>query len=302
VILKRMKDALADGDRVRAVIKGSAVNNDGSLKVGYTAPSEEGQMDVIAMAQAIARVKPETISYIEAHGTGTPIGDPIELAALTKAFRAGTDRRGFCAIGSVKTNIGHLDAAAGVAGLIKTVLALEHKLIPPSLNYKAPNPEIDFDNSPFYVNTELSEWKAGEHPRRAGVSSFGIGGTNAHVVVEESPPQTASGPSRPRQLLLISAKTETALETSTGNLVEHLKKQPDLDLADAAYTLQVGRRKFSNRRVVVCQNVDDAVNALDTLDPKRVFTAFAELENRPVVFMFSGQGSQYVNMGLELSQ
>jgi acyl transferase domain-containing protein/acyl-CoA synthetase (AMP-forming)/AMP-acid ligase II/acyl carrier protein len=300
VILKRLADALAEGDCIRAVIKGSAVNNDGAQKVGYTAPAVDGQADVIAMAQAIARVNPETISYIEAHGTGTPLGDPIELAALTKAFRAGTDRKSFCAIGSVKTNIGHMNAAAGIAGLIKTVLALENKLLPPSLHFKEPNPEIDFENSPFYVNTKLSEWTAGEHPRRAGVSSFGIGGTNAHVIVEEGPPREGSGPSRPQQLLLLSAKTASALETATKNLVGQLKGGPNHNLADVAYTLQVGRREFSHRRVTVCQNVDEAVNAFDIADPKKVFTALADMDDRPVVFMFSGQGSQYVNMGLEL--
>ena len=300
VVLKRLDEALADGDHIHAVISGSAINNDGAFKVGYTAPSLDGQAEVIAMAQAAADVEPETITYIEAHGTATPLGDSVEIAALRKAFQARTDKKGYCAIGSVKTNIGHADAAAGIAGMIKTVLALQYRQIPPSLHFETPNPELNLADSPFYVNTKLSEWKAGEGPRRAGVSSFGIGGTNAHVIVEEPPPQETSGPSRPRQLLLLSAKTDSALETATKNLVEHLKNQPDLNLADAAYTLQVGRRKFSNRRVVVCQNVDEAVNALDTVDPKSVFTALAAMDDRPVVFMFSGQGSQYVNMGLEL--
>ncbi|HWS56671.1 MAG TPA: polyketide synthase, partial [Pyrinomonadaceae bacterium] len=201
VVLKSLAAALADGDYVHAVIKGSAVNNDGSRKIGFTAPSVEGQAAVIAEALAMAGVEPETVTYVEAHGTGTPLGDPIEIAALTKAFRAGTARKGFCAVGSLKTNVGHLDTAAGAAGVIKTALALRHGLIPPSLHYRAPNPRIDFANSPFYVNAALAEWGRGETPRRAGVSSFGVGGTNAHAVLEEAPPRAASGPARSWQLL-----------------------------------------------------------------------------------------------------
>jgi len=302
VVLKRLADALADGDYIRAVIKGSAINNDGSLKVGYTAPSVDGQADVIAMAQAIAGIDPETINYIEAHGTGTSLGDPIEIAALTQVFRASTQAKGFCAIGSVKTNIGHLDAAAGVASLIKTVLALEHKLIPPSVNFERPNPQIDFENSPFYVNATLSEWKSDGAPRRAGVSSFGIGGTNAHVIVEEAPTVDPSSRSRPWQLLLLSAKTDSALEAATRNLADHLKQHPDLNLADVAYTYQVGRQAFGYRRMVVCRDSEDAVRTLETPDPTRVFTAFHEPGDRPVAFMFTGQGAQYVNMALELYQ
>ena len=187
VVLKRLADAIADGDSIRAVIKGAAINNDGSGKVSYTAPSVEGQAEVIAAAQALANVEPESISYIEAHGTATPLGDPIEVAALTQAFRAGTDKKQFCAIGSAKTNFGHLDVASGVTGLIKTTLALEHSILPPSLHYTKPNPQIDFANSPFFVNTEARPWLADSAPRRAGVSSFGVGGTNAHVIVEEAP-------------------------------------------------------------------------------------------------------------------
>jgi acyl transferase domain-containing protein len=186
VVFKRLSEAIAEGDFIHAVIKGAVINNDGSGKVGYTAPSIDGQAEVIAEAMMLAEVEPDTIDYIQAHGTGTALGDPIEIAALTKVFRANTDKKGFCAIGSVKTNIGHLDAAAGVAGLIQTVLALKHKSIPPSLNFDRPNPEIDFANSPFYVNTKLQEWQTGNKPRRAGVSSLGIGGTNAHVVLEEA--------------------------------------------------------------------------------------------------------------------
>ena len=300
VVLKRLADAFADRDCIHAVIKGGSINNDGALKVGYTAPSVDGQAEVIAMAQAIAGVDSDTISYIEAHGTATPLGDPIEIAALTKAFRAHTERRRFCAVGSVKTNIGHLDAAAGVAGLIKTVLALKHRMLPPSLHFEAPNPNIDFDNSPFYVNARLAAWNRKETPLRAGVSSFGIGGTNAHVIVEEAPAIETSGPSRPWQLLLLSAKTNAALENISENLVQHLKENPNLNPADMAYTLQVGRRSFSHRRIAVCRDTEDAVSVLATMDPKRVFAAVQDSNDRPVTFMFTGQGSQYVNMGLEL--
>jgi acyl transferase domain-containing protein/acyl carrier protein len=300
VVLKRLEDALADRDSIRAVIKGSAINNDGALKVSYTAPRIESQAKVISAAQAIAEVDPETISYIEAHGTGTPLGDPIEVAALTQAFRMSTDKKGFCAIGSVKTNIGHLGAAAGVAGLIKTVLALQHKKLPPSLHFQQPNPKIDFANSPFYVNTQLSEWKTNGTPRRAGVSSFGMGGTNAHVILEEAPPVSLSSSSRPYQLIVLSARNPLALETATSNLVIHLKQHPDLNLADVAYTLQMGRRRFDHRRVLVCQDLDEAISALEPVDPQRVFTQFHEPTTRPIIFMFPGQGAQYVGMGREL--
>src|SRR5262249_2941694 len=187
VVLKRLSDALADGDRLYAIIKGSAINNDGAMKVGYAAPNVEAQAEGIGEALAMAGVAPQTITYVEAHGTATPLGDPIEVAALTQAFRTSVDRKGFCALGSLKTNIGHMDAAAGVGGLIKTVLALQHKQLPPSLHFTRPNSKIVFANSPFYVNIALSEWKANGCPRRAGVSSFGMGGTNAHVVLEEAP-------------------------------------------------------------------------------------------------------------------
>ncbi|MDF5712390.1 MAG: beta-ketoacyl synthase N-terminal-like domain-containing protein [Rhizonema sp. NSF051] len=300
VVLKRLVNALADGDCIHAIIKGSAINNDGSVKVGYTAPSVDGQAAVISEAQAIAAIEPETVTYIEAHGTGTALGDPIEIAALTEAFRTRTEAKSFCAIGSLKTNVGHLDVASGVAGLIKTVLALKHKLLPPSLHFEQPNPKIDFTSSPFYVNTSLSEWKTNGNPRRAGVSSFGIGGTNAHVVVEEAPTVEVSGKSRSKQLLVLSAKTDSALDTATKNLVEHLKQHPDLNLADVAYTYHIGRTAFKHRRMVVCQNLEDTANDLLTLDAKQVFTNFPESGEPPVVFMFSGQGTQYVNMGKEL--
>jgi acyl transferase domain-containing protein/acyl carrier protein len=300
VVLKRLGEALADGDCIHAVIKGSAINNDGSFKVGYTAPRLEGQAMAIRSAQIMSEVDPETITYIETHGTGTSLGDPIEIAALTQAFRASTQKKGFCAIGSVKTNVGHMEQAAGVASLIKTVLALRNKMIPPILHFEKPNPKIDFASSPFYVNAKLSEWKADGFPRRAGVSSFGVGGTNAHVVLEEAPIVEASGKSRPWQLLLLSAQTSTALDKMTTNLVEHLKQHPHLNLADVAYTLNKGRKAFDYRRMIVCQSLNDVVTTLETLDPERVLTSFQEPINRDIVFMFSGQGAQYVNMGLEL--
>lgn len=297
VVLKRLVDALADGDTIHAVIKGSAVNNDGSLKIGYTAPSVNGQAEVIADALAMAGVDAESITYIEAHGTATALGDPVEIAALTQAFEVDPATKSFCAIGSVKTNLGHLDAAAGVAGLIKTILALEHKQIPPSLHYKQPNPKIDFARSPFFVNDKLVEWKRAETPRRAGVSSFGIGGTNAHVVVEE-PPSLEPSTSRTRtlQLLLLSAKTSSALETATANLTEYLKHNSDVNLADVAYTLQLGRGGYSHRRFLGCKDRNDALSVLETRDASRLFTHFQEPRHRSVAFMFPGQGSQYVGM------
>ncbi|XKK62170.1 polyketide synthase [Streptomyces sp. ARC32] len=242
VVLKRLKEALADGDWIHAVVKGSAINNDGSGKTGYTAPSISGQAAVVADAQEVADVEPETIGYVEAHGTGTPLGDPIEVAALTEAFREGTDRSGYCALGSVKTNIGHLDTAAGMAGLIKTALMLEHRTLVPSLHFSEPNPDIDFAAGPFFVNTEKTEWKSGTGPLRAGVSSFGIGGTNAHVILEEGPARgRAPQESRP-ELLVLSARSEDALEQAATALARHLRSHPGLDPAAVAQTLGLGRR------------------------------------------------------------
>jgi acyl transferase domain-containing protein len=300
VLLKRLEEALADGDHVYAVIKGAAINNDGALKVGYTAPSIEGQAQVIGLAQAVAGVEAETITFVEAHGTGTDLGDPIEVAALLQAFRAGTLKNNFCALGSVKTNIGHLDTAAGVAGLIKTALALKHKQIPPSLNFERPNPKIDFAESPFYVNSSLRKWETNGSPRRAGVSSFGIGGTNAHVVLEEAPSIRADEEEESEQLLVLSARSRAALDAATSNLAEHLRQNPDLNLADVAYTLQVGRRAFNHRRAVVCSSLEDAVSALEEADSKRVFTSERPIALRPVAFMFPGQGAQHVGMAHEL--
>jgi phthiocerol/phenolphthiocerol synthesis type-I polyketide synthase E len=299
VVLKRLQDALDDGDTIHAVIKGSAINNDGANKAGFTAPSVEGQARVIVEALTLAGVEPDTISYVETHGTGTILGDPIEIKALTEAFRSGTDRTQFCAIGSLKTNLGHLDVAAGVAGLIKAVFALKHRQIPASLHFETPNPALDLDSSPFFVNTALSDWRA-TGPCRAGVSSFGIGGTNAHVILEEAPPLTPTTAARPWQLLMLSAKTETALEQATTNLVAQLEANPALDLADVAYTLLRGRRKFEQRRVLVCRDRDDALQTLRRRDPARIYTTWQNDSERPVAWMFPGQGAQYVGMGAEL--
>ncbi|HSF40167.1 MAG TPA: amino acid adenylation domain-containing protein [Thermoanaerobaculia bacterium] len=299
VVLRRLEDALEDGDLIHAVIRGSAINNDGALKAGYTAPSIEAQAEVIAAAQSLAGVDPETITYIEAHGTATALGDPIEIEALAQVFNARTAKRGFCAVGSVKSNFGHLDAAAGVAGLIKTVLALEHGEIPPSLHCSEPNPRIRFPETPFRVNAELADWPAGPVPRRAGVSSFGVGGTNAHVVLEEAPPRAASGPGRPWQLLPLSAATGAALERVSGLLAGHLDARPNLELADVAYTLSVGRRALPSRRFVVADSPESARRSLALRDDDAPPLPPAG-ERVPVAFLFPGQGAQQAGMGAEL--
>ncbi|MCC5602616.1 type I polyketide synthase [Nostoc favosum] len=298
VVLKRLEDALRDGDYIDAVIKGSALNNDGALKVSYTAPRIDTQAAVIRAAQAVAEVNPETITYIETHGTGTALGDPIEIAALTQAFRSQTDKTGYCAIASVKSNIGHLDAAAGIASFIKTVLALKHKQVPPSLHFQQPNPQIDFPKTPFYVNTNLADWQTDQTPRRAGVSSFGIGGTNAHVILEEAPIIISSSASRPWQLLILSAKNPTALSAIAANLASHLKQHPEINLADVVYTLQVGRQDFDHRQMLLCQTTAEAIQILN--DGTQILTQVAPKERREIAFLFPGQGSQYLNMGKEL--
>lgn len=300
VVLKRLEDAIADRDNIYAVIKGFAVNNDGSSKVSYAAPSVDAQAEVVVEAQAVAGVDPDTINYIEAHGTGTNMGDPIEVAALTQAFRTGTDKRNFCALGSVKTNMGHLDTAAGVIGLMKTALAIKNKLIPPTLHFKDPNPKIDFENSPFFINTEAIEWKRGAAPRRAGVTSLGMGGTNAHVVLEEYDRLENNGQSGEHQLLLLSAKTKSALETMTRNLGSYLCENRDKSLADIAYTLKVGRKELSFRKAITCRGVEEAIQALDASDRQHVMSSECEPRTRPITFMCTGQGSQYVNMARDL--
>ncbi|WP_437633779.1 type I polyketide synthase [Sorangium sp. So ce854] len=299
VLLKRLDDAIADRDAIVAVIKGSAVNNDGRAKVGYTAPRVEGQAGVIRAAHAAAGVDAGSIAYVEAHGTGTPLGDPIEIAALTRAFRATTDRKGFCAIGSVKTNVGHLDAAAGVTGLIKAALAVAHGRIPPSLHFRAPNPALDLEDSPFRVATELAAWAPAAGPRRAGVSSFGIGGTNAHVVLEEAPPAPEADPPRPCELLVLSARSSASLERLTDALAEHLESHADLELGDVAFTQQLGRRAFGHRRAVVCRTREEAARALGERSGA-VRTGGPVAGPRPVAFLFPGQGTQRPDMGREL--
>ncbi|HYW40567.1 MAG TPA: SDR family NAD(P)-dependent oxidoreductase [Terriglobales bacterium] len=301
VVLRRLDDALADRDTIHAVILGSAINNDGARKVGYLAPSVDGQTEVINEALGVAGVAASDISYVETHGTGTKVGDPIEVKALTQAFRGSTQGKGYCAIGSLKTNIGHLDTAAGVAGLIKTVLALRHRQIPPSLHFRKPNPLIDFENSPFYVNTGLTEWKAEHRPRRAGVTSLGIGGTNAHVVLEEAPPvEEHAAAKKPYQLLVLSANTASALERASQNLSVYLQEHPELPLQDAACTCQLGREPLAHRRTVVAATTKEAAKLLAKPEPSRVFSGQAAASAPGAVFMFSGQGSQYVNMGREL--
>jgi acyl transferase domain-containing protein/long-subunit acyl-CoA synthetase (AMP-forming) len=301
VVLKRLSEAIADGDTIHGVVLGSAMNNDGSIKVGFTAPSIEGQAEVIRAAHANAGISADSIGYVEAHGTGTSLGDPIEVQALTKAFRATTDKKGFCGLGSIKTNIGHLDTAAGVTGLIKTVLALKHKQLPPSLHFEKPNPQIDFVNSPFYVNATLADWKVNGLPRRAGISSFGLGGTNIHVVIEESPELLADpGPGRPWNLLLLSARTRQALTTAGVNLKEYLRQHSDLNMSDVAYTYQVGRKTFRERQAIVCSDLQDCVQALEVGDGRRVMSGTTDDQAPLIVFMFPGQGSQHVNMAAEL--
>lgn len=312
VLLKRLDDALRDNDHIYAVISGSATNNDGSNKTGYTAPSVEGQAKAIRLAHASANIKPSKITYVEAHGTGTPIGDPIEIEALRQTFREekalvenGSGVSGFaktCAIGSVKTNIGHLDAAAGVAGLIKAALALRYRKLPPSLHFKTPNPNINFHQSPFYVNTELRDWQTGIDKRVAAVSSFGMGGTNAHIILTEPPSETPADISRPWRLVTLSARTATALEAMTERFVEHLKKHPAQDFANVCYTLHAGRTLFEHRRYLVCRNREEALAELAPVNSQRVITTQANKQKKKLVFLFSGQGSQYVDMGVRLYQ
>jgi acyl transferase domain-containing protein/acyl carrier protein len=297
VVLRRLAEARDNGDAVAAVIRGTALNNDGALKVGYTAPSVEGQAEVIAEALAVAGVDAATIGYVETHGTGTALGDPIEIAALTRAFREHTQDVGFCAIGSVKSNAGHLDAAAGVTALIKTTLALQHEAIPATLNCTRPNPELALETSPFFVNTTLRPWPRQEAPRRAGVSSFGIGGSNVHVIVEEAPVAGPNGPSRPMHLLALSAKTPPALAMNAQRLAGYLQRHPGTDLGDVACTL-MRRRAFEYRQAVVCKERDDALTAIRKLE--RLPAVKAAGHEAPVAFLFPGQGAQYAGMARDL--
>ena len=295
VVLRRALDAVEDGDHIHAILKGSAVNNDGASKVGYLAPSVDGQAAAMSEAYTVAGIEPDSIGYIECHGTGTYLGDPIEMSAMTQAFRQQTEAKQFCRIGSVKTNIGHLDTAAGVASLIKASLAVRTGQIPPSLGFEKPNPNIDFDNSPFFVNTELHDWKA--DVRRAAINSLGVGGTNAHAVVEQPPRRPVSPPTKvTRHILPISGRTKKAVEQSSAKLAEHLGQRKDQSLADVAYTLLNGRRWFEQRRVVVASSHEEAAKLLADNDRLRVFTQTATASEAPVVFMFPGGAAQYPNM------
>jgi phthiocerol/phenolphthiocerol synthesis type-I polyketide synthase E len=298
IVLKRLEDALRDRDSIHALILGTAINNDGSAKIGFTAPSVEGQASVISKSLAVAGVSADTVSYVEAHGTATALGDPVEMAALTKAFRQTTDRRNFCGVGSVKSNIGHLDAAAGVAGLIKTVLMLKHRYLAPSLHFCSPNPKIDFNDSPFYVVSKLHEWKS-ENVRRAGVSSFGIGGTNAHAVLQEAPLVVTDGKRKRFQVLCLSAQTDVALDRISAGLESFLEGCSDEAIADVAYTLHVGREHFSRRRSWICQDRREALEQLKSQDSERIFTS-SVYPNAKVGFMFPGGGVQYPGMGADL--
>ena len=301
VLLKRLKDALADGDQILAVIRGFAVNNDGSAKVGYTAPSVEGQAKVIARAQKMANVPAASISYIEAHGTGTPLGDPIEIAALTKAFRAGTSESEFCSLGSAKANVGHLDVAAGATGLIKTVLQIQNRSIPKLLHFEWPNPHLDLPNTPFRIQRELGPWRTTGHPLRAGVSAFGVGGTNAHLVVEEPPTGRHSDEGREYQLFTWSAKTPTATATLGEALAQHLANDAPRNLADTAYTLQLSRSRHRYRQALVASSAEEALQELaaarsgGSIPHQKYFS-----ESPSIVFCFPGQGVQATGMGLQL--
>ncbi|WFU79162.1 SDR family NAD(P)-dependent oxidoreductase [Bradyrhizobium sp. CIAT3101] len=303
VVLKRLSDALRDGDCIRAVIRGSAINNDGSDKVGYLAPSVSGQARVISEALDLAGITPEEVSYIEAHGTGTLIGDPIEIAALIEAFGPDAQRQS-CAIGSVKSNIGHAGEAAGMCSLIKTICALEHRELPATLHYQTPNPQVGFSDSPFFVNASLRPWPAAFGRKRiAGVTSLGAGGTNAHLILEEAPPRSSQsrrdmGP----QLILLSSRTSVALDEATRNLANHLRTSTSQPLNEVAFTLMAGREAFEARRSLVAYDPASAAAQLDTCDPQRVVTGKAAREHASTVFLFPGGGAQYAGMGAELYQ
>jgi acyl transferase domain-containing protein/thioesterase domain-containing protein len=302
IVLRRLDDAIADGDHIHGVIIGSAINNDGSNKVGYLAPSVEGQAHAITEALEIADVDADSIGYVECHGTGTPVGDPIELSALTAAFSQTSQRTGYCGVGSVKSNIGHLDTAAGVVGIIKATLAVEKGEIPPSINYEAPNPSIDFVRSPFYVNDKLKTWgnwdaDSEKHPRRAAINSLGVGGTNAFIIVEEPPtPLPSSAHARSNHLITLSAKNRKSLDAYCDRLAQHIKERPELDLADVAYSLYNGREAFEHRRVLSCANHAEAIELLESKDQRRVFTHSADNEEKSMIFMFPGGGAQYADM------
>jgi len=298
VVLKLLKRAIKDGDHIHAIIKGGFANNDGDEKVGYTAPGVGGQSKAILSALRLSQVEPESISYVETHGTATPLGDVTEVEALKLAFN--TRKRNYCAIGSVKTNIGHLDAAAGMAGFLKTVMALKNKQLPPSLNFKSANPSVDFENSPFYVNTQLKEWKNHEFPLRAGVSAFGMGGTNVHIILEEYLEQDSERSEREDKLVLLSAKSPIALDSMTTRLLEALKNSESSNFADVAYTLQVGREGFNHRRRFICNSREEAIAILSDPNSRKIQTSRVIGNRKKLGFMFSGMGAQYHEMCKDL--
>jgi acyl transferase domain-containing protein/thioesterase domain-containing protein len=303
VVLRRLRDALESGDTIRAVLRGSAVNNDGSRKAGFLAPSVDGNAHVVAEALAISETDAGSISYVETHGTGTPVGDPIEIAALTQAFRETSQAKNFCGIGSCKSNIGHIDSAAGVASFLKVVEALRHEQLPPSLHFDKANPLLEIDSSPFYVNAELKPWPRGSAPRRAGVHSTGVGGTNAHVILEEAPLQKGSTSTRAVQLLALAAKTRGALDAMCARLADHLEQDSDLDLADVAYTLQMGRRELPHRRTLVCRSTEEAIVLLrDPQSPKVKQGLCDDIAAEGLAFLMPGGGAQYAQMARDLYQ
>nr|WP_070960547.1 type I polyketide synthase [Hyphomonas sp. Mor2] len=299
LIVKRLDDALDDGDTIHAVVKGSAINNDGALKVGYLAPGVDGQANVIADALKAANVPGESVTYIETHGTGTLVGDPIEVEALNEAYGQHTDKTGYCGIGSVKSNIGHLGETAAAASLIKAIMALKHRQLPPSLGFESPNPAMDLEQSPFYVNQSLQDW-TGEGPLRCGITALGAGGTNCHVILEEAPAALPGEDARQDQLLVLSAKTKDALARASANLADHLEANPDVDLADAAYTLALGRRPMPHRRAIVADDLAHAVARLRDPSDKMSATLESSADRPKTVFMFPGGGAQYAGMGREL--
>jgi acyl transferase domain-containing protein/acyl carrier protein len=302
VLLKRLEDAIRDKDHIYAVVLGGAINNDGNVKAGFTAPSVQGQVEVAIEAMERAGVSAESISFVEAHGTATQLGDPIEVSSLSQSFRNYTEDKQFCALGSVKGHIGHTDVASGAAGLIKSALALKYAQLPASLNFESPNPKIDFENSPFFVNTELRELRRNGTPLRALVNSFGVGGTNACIILEEPPETKRAETHRQPNVLVLSAKTDTALNSLTENLKRYVEKNPDLELNDIAYTCQTGRKSFRHRRFVVFNDRDDLVDRLNNPARNAIIDTVCEKEDRPVIFAFPGQGNQYVGMGCELYQ
>ncbi len=303
VVLKRLTEAIKDRDYIYAIIKGTAINNDGAEKISFAAPSIDGQTEVIAMAHAISGVDADQISYVETHGTGTKLGDPIEIRALTKAFRLSTSKKQYCAIGSVKPNIGHTDAAAGMAGLIKLTKMIDEKLIPPSINYTYPNPEIEFENSPFYVSKKLTKWKPDNRKIIAGLSCFGFGGTNAHAILENYNNKKNYNFNRSHYLLLLSGETKSALKQVTKNLYRYLKSVKHEKIQNIAYTLQVGRQRLKQCRVIVCKDIKHAIQIIEKKNLPIISVKYADNSKKydsKIVFMFSGQGSQYINMGKEL--